>query len=75
MWSIMEYNRVEIKAHLQSDHVYVFVDAAYEVNSQIRREMSLGLGHIYYMKNQFWAGLDSRAVLLKKSLGLIMSNF
>jgi hypothetical protein len=27
------------------------------------------------MKDQFWAGLGSRAVLAKKSLGMIMSNF
>jgi hypothetical protein len=30
---------------------------------------------IHNMKNQFWAGLGSRAVLVKKSLGPIMSNF
>ena len=33
------------------------------------------LGHIYDMKNQFWAGLGSRASTWKKSLGPIMSNF
>jgi hypothetical protein len=32
-------------------------------------------GHIYNMKNQFWAGLGSRVELMKKSLGPIMSNF
>ena len=31
--------------------------------------------HIYNMKNQLWAGLGSRAVIVKKSLGPIMSNF
>ena len=29
------------------------------------------MGHIYNMKNQFWAGLGST---VKKNLGLIMSN-
>ena len=27
------------------------------------------MGHIYNMKNQFWAGLGSRAVLVKKKFG------
>jgi hypothetical protein len=27
------------------------------------------LGHFYNMKNQFWAGLGSRAVLVKKKFG------
>ena len=31
--------------------------------------------NIYDMKNQFWAGLGSRASTWKKSLGPIMSNF
>ena len=42
---------------------------------QIREQMC-HMGHIYQifnMKNQFWAGLDSRPVH-KKSLGPIMSN-
>ena len=30
---------------------------------------------IYNMKNQFWAGLGSRVVLVKKKFGPIMSNF
>ena len=33
------------------------------------------MGHTYNMKNQFWAGLGSRPVHEKKSLGPIMSNF
>ena len=28
-----------------------------------------------FMKNQFWAGLGSQAILVKKKLELIMSNF
>jgi hypothetical protein len=34
---------------------------------QIRRQMSLGT--YYNMQNQFWAGLGSRAVLVKKKFG------
>ena len=33
------------------------------------------LGHFYSMKNQLWTGLDSRAVLVEKQFGPIMSNF
>ena len=34
------------------------------------------LGHIYNMKNQFWAGLGSRASTVKKKVwGPMMSNF
>ena len=42
--------------------------------SQIRRQRVLG--HIYNMKNQFWAGLGSQAVLVKKKVwGRLWATF